>query len=277
MEQNKKLILESFNTIKAPDIKCEHFSISSILDQVKGEFNKGEVVLKTYNKHFNNPKSKYYQKTVEQILEMWKESGSTSLSNGSLLDDYIGMVLRDEDTSLWELDNWYDNELLKHKCSEAKILLEKLKLAGFDFICREQELFYILNHEGTQYLVHGRFDALFSFIKDNNFFLYLIDWKNTEKIEFTNRFQKLLGPCKSLDDASGNLYILQLYFYKYCLEYTFGIKFPINISIVQFPSTQHKIYASPHVISKELMDEILLFGIKKLKLKRELKKKESSK
>lgn len=274
--KNKKIVetLDLYRPIKnSADI--EHYSISSILEQIKPEFEKEKVAQKTFEKNFNNPDSKYYQKTVEEILEMWKASGTTSTSNGSLLDDYIGLLLNDESTELWEMDNLYNNDILKHKCQLANSFIESLKTNNFHFVCREKEVFCVIEENDKKYIIHGRFDALFSYVINDIFYLYLIDWKNTEKIEFTNKFKTLLGPCKNYDDANGILYLIQLFFYKYCLEETYKVGYPINISIVQFPTTDTKIYSSNNFkFDNNQIREILLFGIKKIKLKKELKKQE---
>ena len=46
-------------------------SISAILGMIEEPFDQIGVAQKTFDKHFNNPQSEYYQMSVNQIIEKW--------------------------------------------------------------------------------------------------------------------------------------------------------------------------------------------------------------
>lgn len=56
-------------------------------------------------------------------------------------------------------------------------------------------------------------------------YFYISDYKTNERLDFENRFKKMLGPCKLLDDCNFNHYTIQLGIYCYIMEnlgYTYG-------------------------------------------------------
>lgn len=261
--------VENDNSLK----KVRHFSISSILEQLKKEVDFNEVAKKVKDKHFNDPNSKYYQKSVEEIRAMWNNKADISKSNGKALDDFIGLILNEassEEIDLWKVDNLYDNALLESKCSQVSELLEKFKKAGFKFLGREEKLKLVIEDEENIYIIHGRFDALF----EHNGILHLIDWKNSENIDWENKWENLLGPCAQDPNANGILYAIQLLFYKYCLVHTYKVDKAISPSVVQFSSSNFKIHPIGPLednFTEEKILDILKFGAKKIMIKDKIK------
>lgn len=273
MKRIGKEILEKLNKAEIDSDNYEHFSISSIIEQLKPEFDQLKVATKTHAKYFNDESSKYYRKSVDEILEMWKKKGQVSTSNGSMLDDYIGLVLEGESTDLWEMDNLYENELLKNKCHAAKNVINSLEANGFGYIAREIPVFVDIDVDGVKCRVHGRFDALFGLSYGEELVLYLIDWKNTSDISFQNSYEKMVGPCKKYDNANGNAYKIQVEIYKYAFVQNYGITNQIKLNIVQFPDEGSKILAMKEEDSLDEIAEMIRFAIKKIRLKREITKK----
>ena len=142
-------------------------SISSMLDTLFTPFDTVGVATNTFNKHFNNPKSEYYQMSVEQIMEAWSEKGRTSTHYGSLLDDYIGSILTgtDADRKLFKLDNGYDyDDRLHGLCDSFDNFYSVLSKSGdTEFIDREKYLYLKVQDPDTDedMYLYGRFDALF--------------------------------------------------------------------------------------------------------------------
>ena len=64
-------------------------SISNIKTYLKPEFDKEGVAKRTSEKYFNDNTSQYYQKTPEQIIEMWDEKSNRSKRKGELVDGFM--------------------------------------------------------------------------------------------------------------------------------------------------------------------------------------------
>lgn len=208
--------MSDFNYVNI-DRTLPTLSISSVLGLIQEPFDQKGVAEKTYNKHFNNPESQYYQKTVEQICEMWSAKGAESCKYGSLLDDYIGINLTktDKDLILWKLDNNFDyDDRLKAHCKAFDDFYNLLKTSGdYEFVAREKTVYYKVG----DFYIKGRFDALFKNVKTGKY--CVIDWKSSGSIDKTKTpwTKNLLGPCGKLPALNYYTYTLQLYFYKKAL------------------------------------------------------------
>lgn len=247
-------------------------SISTIIGMLVEPFNQQEVAEKTFNKHFNNPDSQYYQKTVEQIIDMWAAKGAESLRYGRLNDDYIGIVLEGTETDyeLYDLDNDVDgDERLKIQVESFNQFIHDYQ-NRYKYIAREQTLFYRL---GDHY-VKGRFDALLFDTLANKYLI--VDWKTSGAVETTpNKWtDKLLGAAKVYDNINWNSYTIQVYFYKTALiesgylpeNVTYN---DIDVCIVNLPGKQfsdgkyYRMYGPAFEYDKDTLDKIFNFGIKK--------------
>jgi hypothetical protein len=249
-------------------------SISEILGLLQEPFDQKGVAQKTYDKHFNNPDSQYYQKTVEEICEMWSAKGKESCQYGSLLDDYIGLNLTgtEDELELWKLDNNYewDERLLAH-CNSFDDFYSVLSASGdMEFIDREKTVYYQVG----DYYVKGRFDALFRNKKTGKYII--IDCKSSGTIDkIPNQWtKKLFGPAMKLYALNYYTYTIQLHFYKKTLIKNYlpeGTKEDdVVVMIVNLPDhiiesigkrfqTHHEAFAYDSM----LMEQIFNFAIKK--------------
>ena len=199
----------------------ECLSISAVLGLLEEPFDQIGVATKTYNKHYDNPNSEYYHKTVEEICEMWSAKGAASRQYGQMLDSYIGYNLNNDQDGLEMFNLDYDrdgDERLNNICTSfddfVKDILEQHP--ELQFVTREQTLYYQI--PGTEQWIRGRFDALFYNTEKKRYLI--IDWKSSGDVDkkpspWTG---KLLGPCKDLLALNWNTYTLQVYFYKTALE-----------------------------------------------------------
>lgn len=247
-------------------------SISTIIGMLVEPFNQREVAEKTFNKHFSNPESQYYNKTVDQIIEMWAAKGAESLRYGRLNDEYIGIVLEGNDTDyeIFELDNDVDSDIRLKTQVDAFNEFVADNSHKFEYIAREKTLYYRI---GDNY-VKGRFDALlYDKIKRK---YIIVDWKTSGSVETVpNKWtDKMLGAAKIYDNLNWNSYTIQVYFYKTALiESGYlpeGTSYDdIEVCIVNFPGTKfkdgklYKIYDAAFDYNKETLDKIFTFGIKK--------------
>lgn len=223
----KEFIKPDFSNINI-DRTIPTISISAILGMLEEPFDKEGVAQKTFEKHFNNPNSEYYQMSINQIIEKWKQKGATSCHYGSMLDNYIGCNLTGSDTDLklFKLDNDYEHdERLHGLCDSFDNFYSVLSKSGDTiFVDREKTVYHKVtivnpdnNNEKLEYYIKGRFDALFYNKRTNKWIV--IDWKSSGSIDkIPNKWTKqLLGPMKKYPALNYYTYTTQLYFYKLTL------------------------------------------------------------
>lgn len=261
-------------------------SISAVLDSMERPFDKEGVAEKTHDKHFNNPNSPYYQKTISEIIEMWEAKGKDSCNYGSKLDDYIGAVLTgtENDIKLFKLNNSYDyDKRLQGLCSSFDNFYKLVMKSGdMVFIDRERTVYYKINvidptsenSPNIDYYVKGRFDALFYNKRTCKW--VIIDWKSSGTIDKapTKYTDKFLGPMFKYPALNYYRYTNQLHFYKKTLLANYlpeGTKEDdVVIMIVNLPGKQieesgqnYMTHLAGMKYDPILLDQIYTFAIQK--------------
>lgn len=251
----KNLNDASSTKIKRNDIydKCK-YSVSKIIEVIKEPFDKDKIALMCFTKGFNDPESKYYHMSVEEIKAAWQAKADLGMANGKILDGYIGLVL-DSFTPKDIIEKYtscLDEKPLK-KCQTFKKFYDTNIASGkLNYLTREK----ILADESLG--VVGRFDALFT-INDNT--LLLIDWKNTENIDTDNKWKKLRGPLNAYDDCDFNTYTIQLYIYVYILRKVYKLKnMKIIPMIVQIGTDDFKMYVPTIPYSDKLVEDVITYA-----------------
>jgi len=265
--------------------KDKRISISQIKDSLAVEFDQEGVAKKTYENNFNNPKSIYYQKTVEEIIEMWTSKADKSKQMGNLVDNFVGF-----EYDLW--DNPNDQRILNEVAEAVKVAdpivarkyngvhraIEEFRKNGYVFEAREMPLYLEYLYKKKIWLINGRFDAIFS----NGDLLVIVDWKNNEEVKDKNPWQKMLGPMKKYDDCDLIKFTIQVYMYMYILKEEYKVTAPISSCIVQFPGQKdffYRIFMPAFDYDHELMKKIIEYSIdSRIEKEKQLKKmkKESS-
>ena len=244
--------------------KCK-YSVSKIVEVMHEPFDKECVANKTFSKHFNDPNSKYYHMSVQEIIASWNAKAELGRNNGKVLDTYIGMILENyESKEILEKYKASLNEIAANKCNVFDKFYNENIVNKLEFLTREQML-----HDETKGVV-GRFDAMF--LKNDvrtpgvqN--LLLIDWKNTEKIETSNSYSKLKGPLYKYDDCELNRYTIQLYIYVYILRKVYHLTdVRIIPLLVQIGTVDYAIYAPQIPYSDELVCDIISFAINEINI-----------
>lgn len=276
-------------------------SISAILSYIAHPFERDKVVEATYNKHYNNPESQYYQMTKEQIVAMWEAKGAESCKYGSLLDDYIGINLTKTaaDLKLFKLDNGYDyDERLHGLCDSFDNFYSILSKSGDTiFVDREREVYIKIknpnfgeeNPDQPEYMyVKGRFDALFYNKRTKKWIV--IDWKSSGTIDkVANKWtKKFLGPMFQFPELNYYSYTTQLHFYKKALLEGYlpegTTEDDVVVMIVNLPGkiieevgTNFQTHKEAMAYNSERLNNLFNFAIQKDFLMKQTKKAEENK
>lgn len=262
---------------KNVDFKKKMISISDVINMLKKPFDQEGVATNTYNKHFNNPESEYYQKSVAEICEMWSNKGATSRHYGQLLDDYIGCTLTgtEEDMELYKLDNDIEGDKRLSSIIESfeKFYALVNRSGDMEFVTREKTVYLPMG----DYYVKGRFDALFRNKRTGKY--VIIDWKSNDEIKKDRKpwTENLLGPANIYPELDWYTYTLQLYFYKTALVESGylpeGTKIEdVEVMLVQLPGhicpsgQMYEIYRPAFMYDRELLGRIFDFAFKKKQL-----------
>lgn len=245
--------------------KCK-YSVSKIVEAMHAPFDKEGVANKTFSKYFNDPNSKYYHMSVQEIIDSWNAKAELGRNNGKILDTYIGMILENHESKdiLEKYKSSLSEIVATNKCNIFDKFYKENVENKLEYVTREQ----ILHDETTG--VVGRFDALF--LKNDAKLpgvknLLLIDWKNTEKIETSNLYNKLKGPLYKYDDCELNRYTIQLYIYVYILRKVYHLTdIRIIPLLVQIGSVEYAVYAPQIPYSDELVSDIISFAINEINI-----------
>ena len=263
-------------------------SISDVLAMLSKPFDQEGVAQNTHDKHFNNPNSEYYQMSVEAIIEAWSTKGAESCRYGSLLDDYIGVMLTgtDIDKELYLLDNDIDGDKRLKGLTESFNNFYSLvqKSGDMEFVDRERTVYYKV--DDTHY-IKGRFDALFRNKRTDKW--VVIDWKSSGSVDKTKKpwTENLLGPANIYPGLNWYTYTMQLYFYKKALIAGYlpegTTEDDDEVMLVQLPGItlnngqNFEIHKAAFQYDSAFMDKLFAFAIKKNALLNMKKPKEEEK
>ena len=249
-------------------------SVSKTIDYMHKEFDREGVAKKCSDKGFNDPGSKYYQMTPEQIIASWEAKAAESRMYGSMMDNYIGTYLTEpDDIESWKLDNNYDyDQRIKGLCAGFEQFYDVItNKTDYKYVCREEKMFIKSNK--TNEWINGRFDCMFYSEKLNKFLV--IDWKTSGSIDKENKWEKMFGPLYDKDACNLNEYTIQIQMYKKALSEVYEIAPPENIDvyICQFSIDQNDtgtnflLYKEGFEYNSFLLDNVIEFAYKKSRIK----------
>ena len=199
-------------------------SVSNITHLFTPKFDAAAKSQEMYEKYYNDPTSKYYQMTQQQILEQWTVIKDTACYNGTNVHEFgescfYFMTYQDDKI----LHNFKDrlngdefNSINEKEDAVVKFWNDLpqcfVPIASENQVCRED-----LGYSGT-------FDLLFYYdaeldnkTQDKSGFV-IFDYKTNKDLYKNFRGERMLYPFNELLNCSFNVYQLQLSLYQLALE-----------------------------------------------------------
>lgn len=278
---NLRDYLKQYN--KEHDLKRKYreldfkMSVKQITETLKKPFDKFGVSLKLVDKYFDDPSSKYYQMSQEQILESWDTKAELGRTRGKNLDSFSDSLneqlldkpnlpykeleqIIDNTLQLFELENEGDDVMIQKARNFTNGFLKPTYQRGGRIWAWEIPL-YSLEKGCT-----GRFDGIYH--KDGN--IILIDNKNDEDLKTENKFEKMRGVCMQYDASDLNIYTIQLYLYKYMLHHTYQIPLERIYPFICNVTSEHCKVLTPIIpYSDKLIEDIIDYAHRIEKFKKE--------
>lgn len=236
----RDLISETFKDLRFVEEGHRYFvgereltCVSNVTHMFKEEFNTDIVAERTFNKHYKNPESVYFNKTADEIKKMWIENSRRACEHGTerhlFGENLCYFMMGDYDSITVE----YKDRLKKDE--EGRLYFEAIypkEIAALKFwndmprcyvpIMPETKVYRKdLGYSGTfDLLVY--YDATLNNKTEEKSGLIIMDWK-TNKDLYKCYGNNLLEPFNELKDMPVSLYKLQQSLYELALTHI-GLK-----------------------------------------------------
>ena len=199
-------------------------SVSAVTGRYKPKFDSAGKAKQMYEKYYDDPSSKYYHMTTEQILEQWNTTKTTACNNGTDCHEFAEscfyFMLGQYDKILPGFEDRLDGDTFRSETPKEDAVVKFwndlpqcfIPIAAENKVCRED-----LGYAGT-------FDILFYYDstligKDNSESGFVIfDYKTNATLFKNYNGEKMLYPFDSLLNCSINAYRLQLSLYQLALD-----------------------------------------------------------
>lgn len=201
----------------------------------------------------NNPNHEHFGKPAAEITKIWQAKGAKGANRGNVLDDAITYTCQ---TGSMLALNTEDTALLDKYANFYQFYQKYLSNKDFSYVGSE----IWLNSEKLNVIC--RLDALFQYLVNDG--LLIFDWKNNEKFNYSDRWNRFEGPMSGYDVCEANKFTLQTYIYRYILE-EYGFS-NVSTRVLQLTSEFAKIHKPAFDYDAKLIEEIAKYSHEKLKL-----------
>lgn len=206
--------------------------VSNVAHKFQKHLDTKKLASETYERNFDNPNSKYYGMSINEIIQSWKKISDDSCTHGTETHEF-------GESAFYYMIGQYDRILpeFKDRLTEDggfKALLPKEEAIVKFYediptcivpILAETKVFVEYDKAGYA----GTFDILFYYdaelngktLEDSG--LMIMDWKTNKDLYKNFKEQKLLPPFDGLLDMPLSTYKLQLSLYENAL-YNIGLK-----------------------------------------------------
>lgn len=191
-----------------------HMWVTQIVEKSYPPFDRDSVAAYCHRAFSSDPESKYYNMSVQEIIDMWERMGAESQEYGHWIDEYATYDLLGyadkaaEHLKSSELDEVKQQMLIGYRAFVADV---QAKYPDIEAVDSQKFLIYRL---GDDLFTGGRFDALLYIPSKKKFII--IDWKANKEIqtEKMSRTDTFYGPMHMHYAHKGGRYSLQVLIYK---------------------------------------------------------------
>ena len=203
--------------------------VSNVTHMFKPHFDTDDMAQQTYERNYNNERSKYYKMTPEMIKEEWSKISKEACSHGTERHEFAESIfyfMTNQFDKILEpfkdrLSYDENNEpifIAKEPKEEAAVTFyEELPDSLFPILAETKVYNEKLGYSGTFDLLMY-YDATIDGKDDKNSGLCVMDWKTNKDLYKNFKDERLLPPFEGLQDMPLSIYKLQLSLYQICLE-----------------------------------------------------------
>lgn len=238
-QEIRNTILKSFDGLTFIEEGHKYFlngkemeCVSNVTHRFQEHIDTVKLATETYNRNFGNAKSKYFQMTIDEIVESWKKISDEACYNGTLTHEFgesaFYYMIGEYDKILPDFkDRLTDDGGFKaiHPKEEAIVNFYEEIPRCIVPILAETRVFVEYDNSGYA----GTFDILFYYDAEidgknpEKNGLLILDYKTNVDLYKNFKEQKLLHPFDQLLDMPLSVYKLQLSLYENAL-YKIGLK-----------------------------------------------------
>jgi len=253
VEALRNYILNNFKDLSFKENTHQYFlngkelqSVTKLIHRFQIPFNQKEKAQETFERNFDNPESKYYQKTVKEILTEWKKINKESTDKGhknhNMGENCFYLLTEQYDKIDREL---VDGNLIPLDQEEENVIrfFNDLPLNYIPLLAEAR-----VYEEEKEY--SGTFDLLMVYDNGKKLSQNLIlgDFKTNKDLFKNFQEQKLLYPFENLLDSPYSTYIIQLSAYQIPLS-NIGLKV-IDRRLIYLRGENYSMYRLPDVTQK---------------------------
>lgn len=204
--------------------------VSNVTHMFKPHFDSKSMAQATYERNYNNEKSKYYKMTPEMIQEEWNKISREACSHGTETHEFAESIFYFMTNQFDKILPAFKDRLSVDKGTNEPILIakepkeiaaakfyEELPDSLFPILAETKVYNEKLGYSGTFDLLMY-YDATIDGKDDKNSGLCVMDWKSNRDLYKNFKEEKLLAPFQDLLDMPLSIYKLQLSLYQICLE-----------------------------------------------------------
>lgn len=238
-EEIRNKILNTFNELvfieeghkyflRGKEMEC----VSNVAHMFQEHIDTQKLATETHERNFNKPTSKYYQMTVEQIVESWKKISDEACTTGTFHHEFgesaFYYMIGEYDKILPDFKDRLTEDggfMAIHPKEEAVVKFYEEIPKCIVPILAETRVYVEYDRAGYA----GTFDILFYYDAEiagkpsNTSGLMVLDYKTNKDLYKNFKEQKLLAPFEHLLDMPFSTYKLQLSLYENAL-YKIGLK-----------------------------------------------------
>ena len=237
----RKRVLDSFQDLVFEEEPHKYYlhgkemmCVSNVVHMFQPHFDVDVMAQQTYERNYNNERSKYYRMTPEMIMAEWAKISNDACSHGTERHEFA-------ESAFYFMTNQFDRilEQFRDRLSydedgqpifiakdekeiAAATFYEELPDSLFPILAETKVYNDKLGYSGTFDLLMY-YDATIDGKDDRYNGLCVMDWKTNRDLYKHFKDQRLLHPFESLVDMPFSIYKLQLSLYQLCLE-NIGLK-----------------------------------------------------